>query len=31
MRRCKCCGVILFNWFDDELCECCLDDMREAE
>ena len=31
LRRCECCGIILYNWFDSNICECCLDDLKEAE
>lgn len=31
MRHCKCCGVLIFDWFNDGICECCLDDMEESD
>ena len=31
LRRCECCGIILFNWFDSNICECCLEEMREED
>lgn len=31
LRRCECCGIILYNWFDSNICECCLEDLKEAE
>ena len=29
LRRCECCGVIMFNWFDSNICDCCLEDLKE--
>lgn len=31
MKYCKQCGCIMDDDHDDDICECCLDDMREEE
>lgn len=31
LRRCECCGIILFNWFDSNICELCLAEMEDCE
>ena len=30
LRRCSMCGCIMFSYYAD-ICECCLDDMREED
>lgn len=30
VRRCSICGCFMFSLHSD-ICECCLDDMRECE
>ena len=31
MKYCKLCGCIMSDNHDGDICECCLDDMREEE
>ena len=30
-KRCKKCGCIIGDDSDSDICECCLDDMREED
>lgn len=31
MKRCTMCGCLMDNDHEGDICECCLDDLRESD